>query len=96
MMTETGPCLVEVNVRCHGARGVWMPVARAFAGYTPGGVDGSRARSLVGMGQNYQPQYKGVGAIWISRHIQDRSGSSRLETMVNPQLSEFMIVLLKR
>lgn len=34
MMTETGPCLVEVNLRCHGAGGVWMPVARAFAGYT--------------------------------------------------------------
>lgn len=34
MMTETGPCLVEINLRCHGAGGVWMPLARAFAGYT--------------------------------------------------------------
>ena len=34
MMTETGPCLVEVNSRCHGAAGSWMPLARAMAGYT--------------------------------------------------------------
>lgn len=34
MMTETGPCLVEVNSRCHGAAGVWMPLARALTGYT--------------------------------------------------------------
>jgi len=39
-MTETGPCLVEVNLRCHGAGGVWMPVARAFAGYTQAGSTG--------------------------------------------------------
>lgn len=34
MMTETGPCLVEVNSRCHGAAGSWMPLARALTGYT--------------------------------------------------------------
>jgi len=34
MMTETGPCLVEVNSRCHGAAGAWMPLARALTGYT--------------------------------------------------------------
>eukprot|EP00913_Durusdinium_trenchii_P011744 g11030.t1 len=34
MMTETGPCLVEVNSRCHGAAGSWMPLARAMTGYT--------------------------------------------------------------
>lgn len=33
-MTETGPCLVEVNSRCHGAAGSWMPLARAMTGYT--------------------------------------------------------------
>ena len=33
-MTETGPCLVEVNSRCHGAAGSWMPLARALTGYT--------------------------------------------------------------
>ena len=95
-MTETGPCLVEVNLRCHGAGGVWMPVARAFAGYTQAGSTGQGQGPWWGWVKIISPQYKGVGAIWISRHIQDRSGSSRLETMVNPQLSEFMIVLLKR
>ena len=34
MMTESGPCLVEVNSRCHGAAGSWMPLARALTGYT--------------------------------------------------------------
>jgi len=34
MMTETGPCLVEVNSRCHGCGGAWMPLARALTGYT--------------------------------------------------------------
>lgn len=34
MMTETGPCLVEVNSRCHGANGSWMPLALALTGYT--------------------------------------------------------------
>eukprot|EP00434_Breviolum_minutum_P034909 symbB.v1.2.030903.t1/scaffold3529.1/size56507/3 len=34
MMTETGPCLVEVNSRCHGVAGSWMPLARALTGYT--------------------------------------------------------------
>eukprot|EP00490_Sorites_sp_Unknown_P029638 CAMPEP_0114664610 /NCGR_PEP_ID=MMETSP0191-20121206/29109_1 /TAXON_ID=126664 /ORGANISM="Sorites sp." /LENGTH=146 /DNA_ID=CAMNT_0001907183 /DNA_START=1 /DNA_END=441 /DNA_ORIENTATION=+ len=33
-MTETGPCLVEVNSRCHGAAGSWMPLAKALTGYT--------------------------------------------------------------
>ncbi|CAK9075130.1 unnamed protein product [Durusdinium trenchii] len=34
MMTETGPCLVEVNSRCHGLAGSWMPLAHAMTGYT--------------------------------------------------------------
>merc|ERR1712039_148083 len=34
MMTTDGPCLVEVNSRCHGAAGAWMPLARALTGYT--------------------------------------------------------------
>jgi hypothetical protein len=34
MMTSTGPCLVEVNSRCHGAAGSWMPLAKALTGYT--------------------------------------------------------------
>jgi len=34
MMTPTGPCLVEVNSRCHGAAGSWMPLAQAMTGYT--------------------------------------------------------------
>jgi len=34
MMTATGPCLVEVNSRCHGAAGAWMPLARATTGYS--------------------------------------------------------------
>merc|ERR1712232_1522047 len=34
MMTASGPCLVEVNSRCHGAAGSWMPLAQAMTGYT--------------------------------------------------------------
>ena len=34
MMTETGPCLVEINSRCHGAGGAWMPLAQEMVGYT--------------------------------------------------------------
>ena len=34
MMTETGPCLVEVHSRCHGAAGAWMSLARSLTGYT--------------------------------------------------------------
>lgn len=34
MMTTTGPCLIEVNGRCHGAAGAWMPLAKALTGYT--------------------------------------------------------------
>jgi len=34
MMTADGPCLVEVNSRCHGAAGAWMPLARGLTGYT--------------------------------------------------------------
>ena len=30
MMTEDGPCLVEVNSRCHGANGAWMPLVQAL------------------------------------------------------------------
>ena len=28
------PCLVEVNARCHGGGGVWIPLAAALCGYT--------------------------------------------------------------
>lgn len=38
MMTEDGPCLVEVNSRCHGANGAWMPLVQALTGYTQVGV----------------------------------------------------------
>lgn len=38
MMTADGPCLVEVNSRCHGAAGAWMPLAEALTGYTQVGV----------------------------------------------------------
>ncbi|CAE7433994.1 ddaF [Symbiodinium natans] len=38
MMTAEGPCLVEVNSRCHGAAGAWMPLAEALTGYTQVGV----------------------------------------------------------
>jgi hypothetical protein len=38
MMTPTGPCLVEVNSRCHGAAGSWMPLAQAMTGYTQVGA----------------------------------------------------------
>jgi len=34
MMTPSGPCLVEVNSRCHGDAGSWMPLAQAMTGYT--------------------------------------------------------------
>lgn len=40
MMTETGPCLVEVNSRCHGVAGSWMPLAHAMTGYTQEGWGG--------------------------------------------------------
>jgi len=32
MMTESGPCLVEMNCRAHGGDGTWMPLARALTG----------------------------------------------------------------
>jgi hypothetical protein len=32
MMTEDGPCLVEVNCRAHGGDGTWVPLAKALAG----------------------------------------------------------------
>jgi len=32
MMTETGPCLVEMNCRAHGWDGSWVPLARALTG----------------------------------------------------------------
>jgi len=32
MMTETGPCLVEMNCRAHGGDGTWAPLARALTG----------------------------------------------------------------
>ena len=44
-MTETGPCLVEVNSRCHGAAGSWMPLARALTGYTQAALGRARKNS---------------------------------------------------
>mmetsp|Transcript_30079 Transcript_30079/g.70042 ORF Transcript_30079/g.70042 Transcript_30079/m.70042 type:complete len:538 (-) Transcript_30079:736-2349(-) len=32
MMTADGPCLVEVNCRCHGGNGAWLPLASALTG----------------------------------------------------------------
>merc|ERR1712014_496903 len=32
MMTEDGPCLVEMNCRSHGWDGSWVPLARALTG----------------------------------------------------------------
>ncbi|EOD23907.1 hypothetical protein EMIHUDRAFT_223094 [Emiliania huxleyi CCMP1516] len=32
MMTAQGPCLVEINCRCHGGNGAWMPLASALTG----------------------------------------------------------------
>merc|ERR1719379_1559319 len=32
MMTEDGPCLVEVNCRAHGGDGTWAPLAKALTG----------------------------------------------------------------
>lgn len=32
MMTKDGPCLVEVNCRCHGGNGAWMPLSSGLTG----------------------------------------------------------------
>ena len=32
MFTKDGPCLVEVNCRCHGGNGTWMPLASMLTG----------------------------------------------------------------
>uniref|UniRef100_A0A7S4SP54 ATP-grasp domain-containing protein n=1 Tax=Alexandrium monilatum TaxID=311494 RepID=A0A7S4SP54_9DINO len=32
IMTQTGPCLVEMNCRTHGGDGAWLPLARALTG----------------------------------------------------------------
>merc|ERR1719491_2757309 len=32
MMTDNGPCLVEMNCRAHGGDGNWVPLARALTG----------------------------------------------------------------
>lgn len=29
-----GPCLVELNARCHGGDGSWVPLAKALTGYS--------------------------------------------------------------
>lgn len=34
MLTKGGPCLVEVNCRCGGFNGSWLPLATALAGYS--------------------------------------------------------------
>ena len=33
MMTDTGPCLVEVGSRCHGGEGTWQPISDSCLGY---------------------------------------------------------------
>jgi biotin carboxylase len=33
MMTETGPCLVEMNCRTHGGDGSWVPLAKAVTDF---------------------------------------------------------------
>jgi len=33
-MTKDGPCLVEVNCRCGGFNGSWVPLAEALTGYS--------------------------------------------------------------
>ena len=37
-MTPTGPCLVEVGARCHGAEGFWTAVADEAVGYNQASV----------------------------------------------------------
>ena len=32
MMTDDGPCLVEMNCRCHGGDGNWVPLGRGLTG----------------------------------------------------------------
>jgi len=32
MLTADGPCLVEVNCRCHGGNGAWVPLASRLTG----------------------------------------------------------------
>lgn len=32
MLTADGPCLVEVNCRCHGGNGAWLPLASRLTG----------------------------------------------------------------
>jgi biotin carboxylase len=34
MWTSTGPCLVEVNCRCQGGSGFWVPLCRKMTGYS--------------------------------------------------------------
>ena len=68
MMTETGPCLVEVNSRCHGAGGSWMPLARALTGYTQ--VDACVDAFLDGHAfaglPEIQPQFQASGQMsWL-------------------------------
>ena len=58
MMTETGPCLVEVNSRCHGAAGSWMPLAKAMTGYTQ--VDACVDAFLDEVAFNRLPDVPGV------------------------------------
>ena len=32
ILTDDGPCLVEMNCRSHGADGSWVPLAKALTG----------------------------------------------------------------
>lgn len=34
IITEDGPCLVEMNCRANGGDGIWVPLCRAIAGYS--------------------------------------------------------------
>jgi hypothetical protein len=45
IMTDDGPCMVEMNVRCHGGDAIWQPLCRGLTGgYNQ--VDGTVAAYL--------------------------------------------------
>jgi len=46
IMTEDGPCLVEMNCRAHGADGNWAPLARALTGGSYCQIEGAAAALL--------------------------------------------------
>merc|ERR1719253_2513395 len=46
IMTEDGPCLVEMNCRAHGGDGNWAPLARALTGGKYSQIEGTAAALL--------------------------------------------------